>query len=108
MAKHKVKKIIYSSTAAVYGEPEYNPIDENHPTKPINYYGFTKLVSEQIIEWYSKVYGINYVFLRYFNVAGDAGLKYIDPEAENIFPIIEGLEDIEDITTLIQATLPAA
>ncbi|MBW2991371.1 UDP-glucose 4-epimerase GalE [Candidatus Woesearchaeota archaeon] len=88
MVKHKVKKIIYSSTAAVYGDPEYNPIDEKHPTKPINYYGFTKLVSEQVIEWYSKIYGLNYVFLRYFNVAGDAGLDYIDPEAYNILPIL--------------------
>jgi len=88
MAKHSVKKIIYSSTAAVYGEPEHNPIDENHPTKPVNYYGFTKLESEKIIEWHSKIHSINYMILRYFNVAGDAGLNYTDPEAKNVFPII--------------------
>lgn len=88
MAKHNVKKIIYSSTAAVYGMPKKNPIDENHPTNTINYYGYTKLASENVIEWYSKIHNINYVFLRYFNIAGDFGLNYIDPEAENIFPII--------------------
>jgi UDP-glucose 4-epimerase len=88
MAKHKVKKIIYSSTAAVYGEPKYNPIDEAHSTNPVNYYGFTKIESERIIEWYARIHKISYVILRYFNVAGDAGLSYIDPEAKNIFPII--------------------
>lgn len=88
MVKYKVKKIIYSSSAAVYGEPNYNPIDEKHPTEPVNYYGFTKLVSEKIIEWYSKLHGISYVSLRYFNVAGDAGLGYVDPDAKNILPII--------------------
>lgn len=88
MVKYKVKKIIYSSSAGVYGEPEYNPIDENHPTKPINYYGYTKLASENLVKWYSRAYGLSYVFLRYFNVAGDAGLGYIDPEAYNILPIL--------------------
>jgi UDP-glucose 4-epimerase len=88
MAQYKVKKIIYSSTAAVYGEPKYNPIDEAHLTNPVNYYGFTKIESERIIEWYARIHKISYVILRYFNVAGDAGLDYIDPEAKNIFPII--------------------
>jgi len=68
--------------------PEYAPVDENHPAKPINYYGFTKLACERIIDWYSKVYGIDYISLRYFNIAGDCGLKYIDPSAKNILPII--------------------
>ena len=88
MVKYNVKKLIFSSSAAVYGTPIYTPIDEKHPTKPINYYGFTKLECEKIIEWYSKVHNINYISLRYFNVAGDAGLGYIDPSAKNIFPII--------------------
>jgi UDP-glucose 4-epimerase len=88
MIKYKVKKIIYSSSAAVYGEPKYNPIDENHPTAPVNYYGFTKLESERLMEWYSKIHRITYVALRYFNVAGDGGLNYVDPDAKNILPII--------------------
>jgi UDP-glucose 4-epimerase len=88
MVKHNVKKIIYSSTAAVYGMPEKNPITEDHPTNTINYYGYTKLTSEKIIDWYSSIHDLKYVSLRYFNIAGDFGLNYIDPEAENIFPII--------------------
>ncbi len=88
MAKHGVKKLIYSSTAAVYGMPESDLINESHPTCPINYYGFTKLASEQLIGWYSVLHGIEYVSLRYFNVAGDYGLGYLDPEPLNVLPII--------------------
>lgn len=89
MVKYKVKQIIFSSSAAVYGEPKYTPINENHPTNPINYYGFTKLECERIINWYSKLKGIIGINLRYFNVAGDGGLNYVDPDAKNIFPIIQ-------------------
>jgi UDP-glucose 4-epimerase len=88
MVAHKVKRIIYSSSAAVYGMPEKTPIDEDFPLRPINYYGYTKQCNEEIIGWYSKVHGLEYVCLRYFNVAGDAGLDYLDPQPENIFPII--------------------
>jgi len=88
MVKFNVKKLIFSSSAAVYGMPDVKVIDENITLNPINYYGFTKLECERIIEWYNKVHNIQYINLRYFNVVGDAGLKYIDPEAENIFPII--------------------
>jgi UDP-glucose 4-epimerase len=88
MVKHKVKKIIFSSSAAVYGIPSKGKITEESKTDPLSYYGFTKLVCEELIQWYSRIYGIDYVILRYFNVAGDAGLKYIDPDAENIFPIL--------------------
>jgi len=88
MVRYSVKKIIFSSSAAVYGEPEYVPVDEKHRLKPINYYGFTKQKCEEIIDWYGKLKGIVGISLRYFNVSGDAGLNYIDPEAENVFPII--------------------
>lgn len=87
MAKHNVKKIIFSSSAAVYGDPSYTPMDEKHPTVPVNYYGYTKLECEELIEWYSKIYGIKYVSLRYFNVVGDA-IGYVDPAPENVLPII--------------------
>jgi len=88
MVKFNVKKIIYSSSAAVYGIPKEPIVDENSATNPINYYGYTKLASENIIKWYSKIHNLGYIILRYFNVAGDAGLHYIDPNARNIFPII--------------------
>ncbi len=88
MVEYNVKDIIFSSSAAVYGEPQEKIIEETHPTNPVNFYGFTKLEAERIIEWYVKLKNISCISLRYFNVAGDGGLNYIDPSAENIFPII--------------------
>ena len=70
MMSHGVKKIVFSSTAATYGEPEYIPIDENHPQSPINPYGNSKLMVEKIMDDYSKAYDLRSVRLRYFNVAG--------------------------------------
>ena len=70
MIENNVKKIVFSSTAATYGEPQYIPIDENHPQNPINPYGHTKLIIEKIMDDYDKAYGLKSVRLRYFNVAG--------------------------------------
>lgn len=70
MIKHDCKKIVFSSTAATYGEPEYTPIDEEHPKRPINPYGETKLTVEMIMDDFDKAYGLKSVRLRYFNVAG--------------------------------------
>ncbi len=70
MLESDVKKIIFSSTAAVYGEPEYTPIDEKHPTKPTNYYGLTKRMIERILDSYHHAYGLKYIALRYFNACG--------------------------------------
>lgn len=70
MLENNVKKIVFSSTAATYGEPEYTPIDEKHPQNPINPYGQTKLMIEKIMDDYDKAYELRSVRLRYFNVAG--------------------------------------
>ena len=70
MKEFNVKNIVFSSTCATYGEPQYVPIDENHPQTPINPYGRSKLIIEQIFEDYKKAYGLNYIALRYFNAAG--------------------------------------
>lgn len=75
MRKYDVQTIVFSSTCATYGTPEYTPIDEMHPQNPINPYGRTKLMVEQIIEDFSRAYGLRYVLLRYFNAAG------ADPES---------------------------
>ncbi len=64
--------LIFSSTAAVFGNPQYLPIDENHPTAPINPYGRTKLMIEQMLADYHHAYGLRYGVLRYFNAAGAA------------------------------------
>jgi len=70
MVKHKIDKIVFSSTAAVYGEPKRVPIMEDDETNPTNTYGETKLTMEKMMKWVNKANGINYVSLRYFNVAG--------------------------------------
>ena len=70
MNRHNVKKIVFSSTAAVYGEPEQVPIKETDRTLPTNPYGESKLTMEKIMKWCDLAYGIKYISLRYFNVAG--------------------------------------
>jgi len=70
MVKHGVMHFIFSSTAAIYGEPQYVPIDLAHPKNPINPYGRSKWMVEQLLEDYALAYGIKSVSLRYFNVAG--------------------------------------
>lgn len=76
MRKHGVENFIFSSTAATFGEPEYFPIDEAHPQRPINPYGSSKLMVEEVLKDYASAYGINSVSLRYFNACG------ADPENE--------------------------
>lgn len=70
MVKHDIKYIVFSSTAAVYGEPKRIPISEDDETNPTNTYGETKLTMEKMMKWVNKANGINYVSLRYFNAAG--------------------------------------
>ena len=70
MVEHGVDKIVFSSTAATYGEPERVPILESDKTNPTNCYGQTKLSMEQMMEWVSRAHGLRYVALRYFNACG--------------------------------------
>ena len=70
MRKHGVRKLVFSSTAAVYGQPERLPISEDQATLPTSPYGETKLAVEKMLGWYDRAYGIKYIALRYFNVAG--------------------------------------
>ena len=93
MLENNVKKIVFSSTAATYGEPVYIPIDEKHPQNPINPYGQTKLMIEKIMDDYDKAYGLKSVRLRYFNVAGADSKSRIgewhDPETHLIPNILK-------------------
>lgn len=70
MLESEVKRIVFSSTAAVYGEPEKQPIEETDPTSPTNPYGESKLAFERLLKWYEQAYGIRYASLRYFNACG--------------------------------------
>ena len=75
MARHKVGRFIFSSTAAIFGEPRYVPIDERHPREPINPYGRSKWMVEQMLADFERAYGLRSSCLRYFNAAG------ADPDA---------------------------
>lgn len=76
MRAHDVGNFIFSSTAAIFGDPDYVPIDERHPCAPINPYGRSKLMVEQVLEDYDRGHGLRSVCLRYFNAAG------ADPDGE--------------------------
>ncbi len=87
--KYNCKKMIFSSSAATFGEPQYLPIDENHPQKPINYYGFTKLEIEHFMSWYDQLKGLKFAALRYFNAAGydpDGEIRGLEQKPENLLP----------------------
>ena len=91
MVEHNVKNIIFSSTAAVYGVPEYLPLDEKHPLNPINHYGYTKLQTEKTIDLYSKEKQIRYINLRYFNAAGydsEGRITSIEKNPANLIPSV--------------------
>jgi len=91
MIDQGVNNFIFSSTAAVYGYPEYLPLDENHPLNPINYYGFTKLEIERILDWYNNLIGLKYAALRYFNAAGydkEGRINHLEKNPQNLIPIV--------------------
>ena len=88
--RHGIKRFVFSSTSSVYGNPEYIPIDENHPTEPISYYGETKLQVEKNLKWFSELKGIRFGVLRYFNAAGydiNGRIKGRERNALNLIPI---------------------
>ena len=91
MRAHGVDKIVFSSTAATYGEPEKQPIEESDRTEPTNPYGATKLAIENMLKWCDRAYGIHYVALRYFNAAGsdtETGIgEDHDPES-HLIPLV--------------------
>ncbi|HEX2613389.1 MAG TPA: UDP-glucose 4-epimerase GalE [Fibrobacteria bacterium] len=86
-----IPAFVFSSTAAVYGAPEYQPLDENHPTRPENYYGHTKLAIEGFLDWYGRLRGFRHVSLRYFNAAGydpDGRIIGLEQNPANLLPVV--------------------
>jgi UDP-glucose 4-epimerase len=103
--KYNVKKFIFASSAAIYGEPAYLPIDEDHPQQPISFYSLSKQTSEQYIKLYAKHFGLNYSILRFANVYGpgqnahgEAGVIsiFLNSILEQTPPIIYGGEQTRD------------
>ena len=89
MREERVGRLVFSSTAAVYGEPEKQPIEETDPTSPTNPYGETKLAFEQALGWYSDPYDLRFTSLRYFNAAGATSRcgEWHSPES-HLVPIV--------------------
>ena len=86
-----VRHFVFSSSAAVYGEPQYLPLDENHPTEPANFYGQTKLQIEMLLSWFSRLRNMRYAGLRYFNAAGydpDGEVLGLEKEPNNLLPLV--------------------
>lgn len=91
MVAHEVKTLIFSSTAAIFGEPQYVPLDEQHPKQPINPYGLTKWMVEQILADYDRAYGLKSISLRYFNAAGadpDAQIGELHLPESHLIPLV--------------------
>ena len=89
MAESGIKYMVFSSSAAVYGSPEYLPIDEKHPLNPESYYGFTKLEIERISSWYDKIKGMRFAMLRYFNATGydvKGRIAGLEQNPQNLMP----------------------
>jgi len=89
MERHKIRRIVFSSTCATYGVPEYVPLDEKHPQRPVNVYGNTKLIIEQILHSLAQTKEWSFVALRYFNAAGadkDGGIGESHEPEPHIVP----------------------
>ena len=87
--KYGCLKMIFSSSASIFGNPQYLPIDEEHPKVPENYYGFTKLEIERLMEWYDKLKGLRFASMRYFNAAGydpEGVIKGLEQKPQNLLP----------------------
>ena len=89
LLQNDVKKFVFSSTCATYGEPQYTPIDEKHPQWPTNPYGWTKFMVERALETYDAAYGLKFVSLRYFNACGATAThgEHHDPET-HLIPLV--------------------
>jgi UDP-glucose 4-epimerase len=90
-AEGGIKHLVFSSSAAVFGQPEYLPIDEKHPVNPESYYGFTKLEIERFLGWYDRLKGIRFAALRYFNAAGydvQGRITGLEINPANLIPVV--------------------
>ncbi|MBQ3034639.1 MAG: UDP-glucose 4-epimerase GalE [Alphaproteobacteria bacterium] len=110
MVKEGVKYFVFSSTAAVYGMPEVEVLDEQTPLNPINFYGFSKKMIEDVLSWYDKLKGIKFVALRYFNAVGydkDGQVKGLEKNPQNLLPIImETIFGVRDKMTVFGSDYP--
>ena len=91
LVQHGVPRLVFSSSAAVYGEPKRVPMDETHPTEPENFYGYTKLEIEGLMAWYDRLKGLRFTALRYFNAAGydvNGRITGLEKGVTNLVPVL--------------------
>lgn len=91
LSSSQTRIVIFSSSAAVYGLPQYLPLDERHPLNPINFYGYTKLEIERLLDWFYRLKGIHYASLRYFNAAGydtKSRVQGLEQNPANLIPVV--------------------
>src|SRR5688572_24821944 len=108
LVETKIQMLVFSSTAAVYGEPERQPIAEDDPTAPSNTYGETKLAIERAMHWYNGAHGLRYVSLRYFNAAGATARRgeRHDPETHLIPLVLRAALDLRYPITVFGGDYP--
>ena len=108
MVQANIQMVVFSSTAAVYGEPERQPIAEDDPTAPSNTYGETKLAVERAMHWYNLAHGLRYVSLRYFNAAGATARRgeRHDPETHLIPLVLRAAQDPREPITIFGSDYP--
>jgi UDP-glucose 4-epimerase len=99
MLGHEVRRLVFSSSAAVYGTPAYSPLDEQHPTVPVNVYGQGKLAVEQMLTWYGSQAGLRWVALRYFNASGATETlgEAHEPESHLIPNLLAGARELSAV-----------
>lgn len=91
MLQKGINTLVFSSSAAVYGQPLYLPLDEKHPLNPVNYYGYTKLEIERNLDWFARLRGLKYAALRYFNAAGydlEGRIRGLEKNPANLLPVV--------------------
>lgn len=110
LIKHDIKKFIFSSTCATFGEPQYTPIDEKHPQNPVNPYGWTKLMVERVLADYDRAYDLRFVALRYFNACGASERcgEHHDPETHLIPLILFAAQGRRDSISIFGDDYPTA
>ena len=113
MRRHEVRAFVFSSSAAVYGEPQDVPIREEHPCLPTNPYGETKLAIERVLGWYQRAYGLRYAALRYFNAAGahesgEIGEDHGDRESHLIPRLLRAVVDGGPPTPILGEDYPTS
>lgn len=110
MQANGVGKLIFSSTAAVYGEPKSIPIDESQPLDPTNAYGESKLVVERMLSWFSRIHGLHYASLRYFNAAGSDGYsgEAHQPESHLVPLVLQTAAGVRDSVSIFGTDYPTS